>query len=47
MMCEPKHPRGIGFKDLRFFNDALLAKQGWDMIHPLYEGVYMESQAYF
>ena len=28
-MCEPKSNRGMAFKNLKLFNLALLAKQGW------------------
>ena len=28
-MCEPKSKRGMGFKSLKLFNLALLAKKGW------------------
>lgn len=43
LMCVPKDRRGLGFRDLRSFNLALLAIQGWQLLtnpNSLFSRVY-------
>lgn len=46
-MCSPKEKGGLGFRDLKAFNLALLAKQGWrlqnnhgSLVHRVFQARY-------
>ena len=52
-ICIPKADRGMGFKDLKAFNLALLAKQGWriiqnpdSLLHRVLKAKYFKSTSF-
>ncbi|KAL6136612.1 hypothetical protein ACLB2K_061907 [Fragaria x ananassa] len=53
-LCVPKHEGGLGFKNLHWFNLAMLAKQGWRLIQnsnsliaSLYKAIYFSTGDFF
>ena len=44
-LCKPKKEGGLGFKELAKFNDAMLAKQAWRLIHDKHSLFYREFKS--
>ena len=52
-LCKPKAEGGMGFRDLKAFNLALLAKQGWrilqqlnSLVHRVYKAKYFAKESF-
>lgn len=52
-LCKPKSEGGMGFRDLKAFNLALLAKQGWrimeqpnSLVHRVYKAKYFAKELF-